>query len=417
MPADCKYSLQGVNSLQGTYTFPVSWAPAPYYTSAGVCSSNTHLAKAAWSSDNSPSTYMDFQTDIPRMSNTSLSWDGVLKTWVGGGQPLRGSMDEGLGLPSATGRLSGSNLKYYTPGDYKVSQSGPSAFTLTSGDLGCEYTYRITAGSFLGLAPTPCKPGTDADCPKACAAGSFKQQQQQPTSAGYICALCGAGSASADGSSCKPCINNAVKVSWLYGDYSFSGDLAYWRVGANSCSASPAAATAATTQTKDSGSARKMLADKPNSTGSMGSKSSIGSMAASSSSTGYTAAASSSPCDGLYKPQAGNASKPLYGSGVLAVDSSDLSSPVCKSNKAFADFAAWLSGKQTWFSYQAPFSAGDAPIIQWQVLGSTAGSKLARLPTNLCSAVSLGGTRSDPAYLTHKASLLGGFCSARLVGK
>jgi hypothetical protein len=117
-------------------------------------------------------------------------------------------------------------------------------------------------------------------------------------------------------------------------------------------------------------------------------------------SSSSSSSSSASTCGGMFKPPS-PPSKPLFGSGVLVVDSSDLSQSVCKSNKAFAGFAAWLAGKQTWFSYQ------DGEVA-WRVLGSTAGSQLSRLPVMQCAGLVRGGTHAEPEELARNGVQLGG---------
>jgi hypothetical protein len=339
-----------------------------------------------YSSGNYPSWYFGYSAEYISIYGSNLTWAGFTKSWIGNANYMQNT-----GLPSANAYNTGSNRREFQPGNFTITQTGPSTMTLADIDLKCELAYRITSGAFLGFTPTPCKAGKDADCPTNCAAGSAKQQQQ-PASAGFVCALCPA----------------AGKGS----------DLQSWKVGV-SCGSSTAAA--ASGPAKGTGHRRRLFGvtqagsgtEKANSnskqTGSTGGSTTgnaaggtIGSTAGGTASitAGSTAGSTtSSTCGGAYKPPAGT-SKPLHGSGVLVADSSDLLHPVCKSNKAFAGFAAWLVGKQTWFSYQAD-------ELSWKILGSTEGSRLARLPVMSCAGTALGGTHAEPAALTVQSQQLG----------
>jgi hypothetical protein len=73
---------------------------------------------------------------------------------------------------------------------------------------------------------------------------------------------------------------------------------------------------------------------------------------------------------------------------------------VCKSNQAFAGFAAWLAGKQTWLSYQ------DGEVL-WRLLGSSKGSQLSRLPVWQCAGSVRGGTHAEPEELARNGEQLG----------
>jgi hypothetical protein len=356
MPADCRYTLQGVTRMKDDYSFPVSFArqQLPFYDSTGTCTSYTHMANTSSYSSNYPSWYFDYAVEYSETRNINPSWTNFTKTWIGDSNYITTA-----GLPSSDAYNTGSNRREFRPANYTVTKTGPSTFTLTDPGLRCELAYRITSGSFLGLAPTPCKAGADADCPASCPSGSAKQQQQ-PASAGFVCALCPA----------------AGKGS----------DLQSWKVGV-SCG-STSAPTAAAGTAKSAGRS------------SPGNRRSLTAAAQAGSGTAKARTKSSADaCGGAFKTPSGT-SKPLFGSGILVADSSDLSQPVCKSNKPFAGFAAWLAGKKTWFSHQ------DGEVA-WRVLGGTKDSQLAKLPVWGCAGTVLGGTHAPPEALAGRGEQLG----------
>lgn len=314
---------------------------------------------------------------VDRYRNDTLS--GFLASWVY------------VGLPwLATGPFGPSTS---TPGNYNASPAGPSSFNLLSKDTGCTFTYRIVSGSFAGLKPPPCKPGSSSDCPASGSCGPGKYQQQDAVSSN-VCVLCPAGTYSSSNSSkeCAPCKAGAVAAA----------------VGSTSCQAcasplvasyySPTACVPVCDKQEDynmptfgqnviynNGQACDM-AVCPNGTVSSPNNECLaaqnGNLCVAVSAAGSTTCKAKAESSMSKDTQTGG-----WGGAVLQLDSADTSAAVCSTG--VKQLAAWLGGRQTWLGFNftqwgANFAPGGyyAPIygLQWQALGSLNGSNLMSYP-------------------------------------
>jgi hypothetical protein len=154
-PANCQYTLQGVTRMEDDYRFPVSFASQqlPYYDNTSTCSSYTHMANPSsmFNSDNYPSWYFGYAAEYSSIYGGNVTWAHFTKSWIGNANMMQNS-----GLPSVNAYNTGSNRREFKPGNFTIIQTGASTLRLTDIDLKCELSYRITSGSVLGLAPTPC---------------------------------------------------------------------------------------------------------------------------------------------------------------------------------------------------------------------------------------------------------------------
>jgi hypothetical protein len=197
--ADCNYTFSG---LKHRYEFPVTFAQVDYPTRSGTRRPYVALQDTMMDPSSRTAGSNSYDTNLKTSSgwqqatlyqNDSLS--GFLASWAY------------IGLPGLSTGPFGPTTN--VPGNYTASPAGPSSFNLVGKDTGCTFTYRIVSGSFAGLKPTPCKPGSSSDCPASgsCAPGEYQQQQQGAASLTYICGMCPAGTFSSSSSSkeCVPC--------------------------------------------------------------------------------------------------------------------------------------------------------------------------------------------------------------------
>jgi hypothetical protein len=152
MPADCDYTMQGVIRMKDDYRFPVSFAgqQLPYFDNSSTCSSYTHMANPTDSrSLNYPSWYFDYAVSYRRFPGSNLTWSDFTTSWIGNAK-----IWQNTGLLSVNAYNTGSNRREFQPANFTIAKTGPSTFSLTDLDLKCDLAYRITSGSFLGLAPS-----------------------------------------------------------------------------------------------------------------------------------------------------------------------------------------------------------------------------------------------------------------------
>ncbi|WIA34253.1 hypothetical protein OEZ86_012604 [Tetradesmus obliquus] len=261
MPADCRYTLQGVTRMDDDYRFPVSFAgqQLPYYDNSSSCISYTHMADpTGYSSGNYPSWYFDYATKYSSIPGSNLTWPDFTLSWIGNAVFMQNT-----GLPSINAYNTGSNRREFTPGNFTLNQQlGPAAFVFSTflekspadsnwnnswrvllqrtadGRIAaswfmdaenircavtsvaaqqwynaqpeavsgtCKLFFKVAAGSVLGLSSS-----------SACPPGTFSSQTPSGTSS---CNICGQGEAllpnkDGKGSACSSCKGKSFAEGW-----------------------------------------------------------------------------------------------------------------------------------------------------------------------------------------------------------